>query len=360
MTLERAKALRSRGWSPILVAPDGEFLRCAKADNIRVLAAMMAKTSPGKVLTEQRPALVHLVSYGGLTREYAFAARRLRIPLVLTVSALQFPGGHRSRRFVRHATMVMAASDSVARDLTARAGKLSNLVTVLDVPLTIDDRAPARSPFSERRSEEPVIGWVGRLDPIKRLEDAIRAFAHLKDVVPGAQLRVAALSANYTPSDGSSYEDFIESELRASGVREAIELSVTEDVFTFLDDTDIFLLTSERESFSRATFEAMTMGRPVVATRAGALTDLVRDDAEGVLVDVGDVSGLATALIDLSLDPGRARRLGAAARARAELLAREYGSVDRIIDVYVRAIEQCQSSSSGSRALTHLLRSHAE
>ncbi|MFI5245728.1 MAG: glycosyltransferase, partial [Gemmatimonadales bacterium] len=73
------------------------------------------------------------------------------------------------------------------------------------------------------------------------------------------------------------------------------------------------------EPFGRVIVEGMLAGRPVIATRAGGVTEIV-DDETAVLVPPGDAGALAEAIESLASAPARAARLAArgAARARAE------------------------------------------
>ena len=66
--------------------------------------------------------------------------------------------------------------------------------------------------------------------------------------------------------------------------------------------------------------EALSAGLPVVATRAGAVPEVVRDGCEAELVAIGDVVGLARALDRLGRDPAERRRRAALALERAASL----------------------------------------
>ena len=90
---------------------------------------------------------------------------------------------------------------------------------------------------------------------------------------------------------------------------------------------DIAVLTSTSEGSPNTLLEAMAAARPVVATRVGAIPDLV-DAAVGRLVPAGDPARLAGALVELAGDVSRRRMLGAAARARAL----RHHSVDHVVD----------------------------
>jgi len=84
---------------------------------------------------------------------------------------------------------------------------------------------------------------------------------------------------------------------------------------------DVYALTSRREGFPVAPVEAMACALPVVATDAPGMADILEGGADvsgGVIVPDFDVAQLAGAIGALLDDPGRARRLGAVAQARAE------------------------------------------
>ena len=66
-----------------------------------------------------------------------------------------------------------------------------------------------------------------------------------------------------------------------------------------------------------AIIEAMAAGLPVIATRVGAVPDMIRHDVEGLLCAPGAPEELADAIERLLADPELRRRLGAAGRRRA-------------------------------------------
>lgn len=95
--------------------------------------------------------------------------------------------------------------------------------------------------------------------------------------------------------------------------------------------------------------EAMAAGRPVVASRAGALPETVRDGRTGFLVERGAVAPLADALDRLLADPATRRAMGAAGRQHAFDHFRWESVADRLLDLYARfcssAEAPCASSS---------------
>lgn len=102
------------------------------------------------------------------------------------------------------------------------------------------------------------------------------------------------------------------------GVRWWARLPREEVLGSVLPQAEVVLLPSHAEGYGLAAVEAMALGRPVIASRVGALPELVGEgpDAAGLLVPPGDASALARAMSELAFDPARRQALGAAARAR--------------------------------------------
>lgn len=84
------------------------------------------------------------------------------------------------------------------------------------------------------------------------------------------------------------------------------------------------------ETFARAVIEAWAFCRPVVAYAAGAPASLVEHEVDGLLVPEGDTAALADALWRLQSEPGLARRLGEAGRAKVEARYEARAVLDRL------------------------------
>lgn len=90
------------------------------------------------------------------------------------------------------------------------------------------------------------------------------------------------------------------------------------DPHRLMSRSRLFVLTSRRESFPLVTLEALALGRPVVAFDVGDVREQLQGC--GVVLDAGDVEGMAAAVINLVEDRALADGLGAAGRARVEQL----------------------------------------
>jgi polysaccharide biosynthesis protein PelF len=184
---------------------------------------------------------------------------------------------------------------------------------------------PADFPAIENEPEVPTISWAGRVDPVKDLETLLIAFSLIRQRMPNARLRMFG-----SPPKGQ--EPYLErckelaAELGLSGV--ATFEGRVEKVRDAYDAGQVVVLCSISEGFPYTLIEAMTCGRPCVATDVGGVSEAVADT--GMIVPPRNPEALAQSCLALLRDRGMRRRLGAAARMRAL----EYFTVDRAISAF--------------------------
>jgi len=162
-------------------------------------------------------------------------------------------------------------------------------------------------PPETRLAADPVVGILGRLDPVKGHEDILAAARLLADEHPEARFLAAG--------DGALREPLARAAAALGG---AFTLrGYVPDALRFIGDCRIGVVASRgSEAVSRAALEWMSLGRPLVATSVGCLPELVDDGVTGLLVPPGEPKALAGALASLLEDPARAETLGRAARER--------------------------------------------
>jgi poly(glycerol-phosphate) alpha-glucosyltransferase len=190
-------------------------------------------------------------------------------------------------------------------DIAERCGRTSNLFVVPN-PVSMPE-PPAR----EAARDPCQVTVVARLEPQKQLTDAVAAFAHVVEAVPGARLDIYG--------DGSQAP-----RLRAQIERLGLAGSVTLRGFDpqapeRLWTSSAFLMTSAFEGYPLSTLESMSRGCPVVSydIKYGP-REQITDGEDGFLVPAGDTALLARRVIELLRSPELVRRMGAAARTRAE------------------------------------------
>lgn len=151
---------------------------------------------------------------------------------------------------------------------------------------------------------------VARLSPEKDIGTLIRAAAIIRATCPSFQLEIAG--------DGPLMAD-LRALARELGLEGQVRfLGQVGDVPAVLGRAGLFVLPSLREGISLTLLEAMARGLPVVATRVGGTPEVVGEGETGVLISPGSPEELAGAVLRVLLDPDGGRRMGEAARRRAE------------------------------------------
>lgn len=240
------------------------------------------------------------------------------------------------KRVLRHFDMVVGVSEEIRKELRrhmspAKVMKVGNGVDIRKYTRTLGN-AEAKRQLGI--GSKYVIGFVGRLSPEKAIDNLLRAVSGL--VKEG--LDVSALIVG----DG---------ELDAALKQEARGLQISDRViFTgnrsdtpqLYSAMDVFVLPSQQEAFPMVLIEAMACGVPVVATRVGDVADIVEPGVTGLLVDTRDAAALQTAIGKILSDEAVARRMSAAAQARAverfssAAMAQQYRAIyERVTDARV-------------------------
>ncbi len=259
------------------------------------------------------------------------AARRTQRPFVTTAHGFYSPG--LGSRVMVWGRLVIAPSESLGRYLIDRFGLPKGRLRV--IPRGVDLSEFTQRP--EREASAPWrIGLFGRLSPIKGHDVALRA--------------VAALIRNGFPVKLIIAGDFPTAPLRPAlaaladslKIQDAVEwLGVRHDMPELLAGVDAVIVPSVYpESFGRAVVEAQAVGRPVVASRLGALAELVEDGRTGLLVPPSDSDALADAIKRLMMDQELRKRCVAAARACVDAK----WSLDRMVERTLAVYEECIKS----------------
>ena len=100
--------------------------------------------------------------------------------------------------------------------------------------------------------------------------------------------------------------------------------------------SDIVVMPSRAEAAAVVALEAMSLSKPVIASRVGGIPEVVIDGETGVLVEPDSPYELASAIRDLVIDPERARQLGEAGGKRV----REHFTEKQMVDAYIDLFEK--------------------
>ena len=159
--------------------------------------------------------------------------------------------------------------------------------------------------------DSKIIGTVGLMNgPEKGFEYLIRAFARVSQTEENATLILVGDGPLRSDLEQLSRDLNISSRIRFPGFR--IDTPELYQIF------DIFVLPSIYESFGLVLVEAMSAGKPVVATNVGGIPEIVQDGKTGIIVPPREPDKLAEAILRLMRDEHLSLSMGKAGQRRAE------------------------------------------
>ena len=156
--------------------------------------------------------------------------------------------------------------------------------------------------------DDIVVGCVAVMRAEKGHRDLIEAMEPLLQDLPAVHLVLVG--------GGSPGFEQISTLVTSHGLGSRVHLlGARSDVVRLMPDFDVFALATHMEAAGMVFAEAGACGVPVVGSRVGGVPEMVDAGRSGVLVPVGDISGLREAIRTFVLDAGLRERMGAAGRA---------------------------------------------
>jgi glycosyltransferase involved in cell wall biosynthesis/ribosomal protein S18 acetylase RimI-like enzyme len=363
LLLGQLKAIRDAGYEVTAISAPGRWTSELEAGGIRHLPWRGASRSWGlrsdgrafvellKLLRQERFDLVHTHNPkpGVLGR---IAARLAGVPCVVnTVHGLYaLPEDSRLKKTAVLGAESMAALFSDAELyqssedlkwvrrlhlLSARKTSLLGNGTDLehfDPRAVTADRMTALKAELHIPHEAVVVGTVGRLVAEKGYRELFEAG---RDIDNSHEVRFLIVGE----SDPTKPDRITAEEMQRAGDR-FVFCGWREDVRDLLALMDIFVLPSWREGLPRSAIEAAAMGKPLILTDIRGCREVARNDVEGLLIPPRDARRLGAAINRLVGDPVLRKKMGAAARARAEGRFDETKVIDKVLATYRRAFQK--------------------
>jgi glycosyltransferase involved in cell wall biosynthesis len=239
---------------------------------------------------------------------------------------LRYPGASRARLFTprwieleaglyrrveRNLVMSAFIRDSLVEDYGCDPSRVEIVGAAPNLPAP--DAPPDNAGYTNRTILFVGVDWERKGGPL-----LIEAFRMVREKLPDARLVIA----------GSSPP------VQMPGVEIAGRVPLSE-ISRLLLRSCVLALPSRREPQGVNVIEALMHGIPVVATRIGALPEMIEDGVTGRIVPPGDAPALAAALVELLADPALCRRYGeagresAAARYSSAVVSRRIGETIR-------------------------------
>lgn len=162
----------------------------------------------------------------------------------------------------------------------------------------------------------PVVGWVGRLESVKRPDLFLRAAEHVAKARPDVMFVMA----------GTGQEEAkLKERIKGSVLHDRIMfLGHREDAYDVLRAFDVLLIPSDQEGLPMVLLEAMALGVAVVARQVGGIPEAIQHNVSGLLVASDDPAVLGDSCLTLLHDAGLRNQL---ARCAREVVERKYSVV---------------------------------
>lgn len=205
---------------------------------------------------------------------------------------------------------VTAVSDSLRKD-TLKYFNISREIEVIPNFIDIENYSkPSDQCYKGMYAPngEKVIAHISNFRPVKRIDDVVRVFKKIRK-----EIAAKLILAGDGPERGN-----VENLARQLGViQDVVFLGKTKAIERILCMSDLFVLTSETESFGLSSLEAMASHVPVISTNTGGISEVNVHGYSGFLSDVGDVDDMAVNALSLLKDDTRMQQFKNQARIQA-------------------------------------------
>lgn len=177
-----------------------------------------------------------------------------------------------------------------------------------------------------------VIGNISNMRYLKRLDLLIEAFEELARTRSDLWLLLVGDGADKPRLDALRSQSAFAERIVMTGKRR--------DVADLLRAMDVFAISSESEGLPINMLEAMAAGLPVVATRVGAIADVIDDETSGLLLDAGDTARLQHTLRRLVDEPESRARLAEAGHRHVRAEYDAPVNSRRLEEIYARLLRR--------------------
>jgi len=338
--------LREIGHRAALVAhPEGELLRrAAEGVDLIPLAPrtemdLTAAWRLARVIKRMNPDVIHAHDPHGIAMASlalslgASSAKQGRAPAIVASRRVDFhlKGNSLSRWKHRQVDCFVAASEAIRRILLSDGVPDDRAVTVhegVDV-----EHVAAAPPVNVHETfwlphGAPVVGNVAALVPHKGQRHLIEAAHLVVQEVPDARFVILGEGELREALERQVKDYHLEKHVLLPGFRT--------DVLGCIKGFDLFVMSSVTEGLGTSLLDAMACSKPIVATTAGGIPEVVVDGETGLLAAPRDHAGMATAIIRMLNDPTRRTAMGTAGFARV----RERFTVERMVAETVAVYER--------------------
>ena len=182
---------------------------------------------------------------------------------------------------------------------------------------------PDSPPLYQAGDQEIVLGSAGRFSE----EKGHLYLMSLMKVLGESKFRFKLLIAGK-----GKLQTILQERAKEEGVEDRVEfLGFVEDMTSFYNSIDIFLLPSRYEGFSNVVLEAMASAKPVVSFDVGSVNEVIDHGVSGFVGKLNNVDEMSRLILELAADESRRKEMGAKARERIETSFSFEHSIEEVI-----------------------------
>jgi D-inositol-3-phosphate glycosyltransferase len=238
------------------------------------------------------------------------------------------------RQLARTCHRVIAATEREKEALTRHYGALPERISVIPCGVNLEQFQPMDKESARRElgfDGERIILFVGRIEPLKGVDQLLRAVAYLKDI---EGMRLVIIGGDEQSQNEIEGLQRLSRELDIEDSVTFLGLVSHDKLLSFYSAADVCVLPSYYESFGLVALESIACGTPVVATDVGDLRSIIRQGETGYVVTNNSPRSLAPKLRQLLSVPGSDMK--AALSIRKSVVGFGWGNIARSI------IEECR------------------
>jgi glycosyltransferase involved in cell wall biosynthesis len=213
---------------------------------------------------------------------------------------------------VKRASLVIAPSEYLKGIIATWGVDPSKIRVIYSALFPLEVNVPKAVIREQLEYKGTVITTVGRLVPWKGFSELIDVVAQLKDEIPDISLVIIGDGPLDAELKNKVAQLQLEDRVRLVGRLGKDALGAA------IKGSDLFVLNTSYEGLSHQLLEVMDLGVPIVTTNVGGNPELITDGISGVLVEVGDSEGLASAIKQVAANESTQIRLTQNARIRIQ------------------------------------------
>lgn len=241
----------------------------------------------------------------------SFLLRRLGKPYILSLHGGMLPefAAKHPRRF----KSLIKSADVVTSPSKIFCDQFSEIRN--DIKYVPNGINLAHYPIKLRMKPEPKFCWMHSIHSVYNPTLAIRVFRKIIEKYPTASLQLIG------PNNNEGLQAYLKAlldDLQLSDQVKIIGAIPKADVGSYLSEGDIFLNTTNYESFGVSTLEAAACALCIVTTDAGELPFLWEDGVDALIVPKNNADAMSDSVLRILDEPALARKLSANARKKAE------------------------------------------